>query len=504
MCGIVGFVTPRPGVETTKRNNFLFQGLLVDQLRGTGGTGVALVDREREISVYKRGLQGSDFINSEQADRASTALHSSLIAIGHNRAATIGSVKDKNAHPFHFKDKREIVLVHNGTLNNHYQISPTGFRHDVDSAHAAMALAASDDVGKTLRGIKGWFVFVWYDVKENTFNIARNNNRDIYYIRGKDDSMYFGSEYKMLDWLIDRNGIELAKDAKYGFPGEHEWYIWTMQDGILARKPKMVKIEPEKERFQYPARELPAPGQSFRRDNSTIVKEDVEKMGFDVDQGEWFMIDKWESYSGADENKPKEHKYGKVSGSIWNEKGDEVKAVINGVRLSQFEFFMYHFDKSGLPVFPIRVVDEWMGGIKKSYIVVDVDLPEVQDMVRKAKKEKGNVKGGDLKPQDTAETAKIVKEILKEAGKELELLPSDPKVSEKMLKGPGVLYLPEKSWKDYVAHGCGNCTEVPEPKDADTIEWIPGTTPAAFLCSKCADDGAARENAGVVAKGKVH
>ena len=109
MCGIVGVVSKAYSINNGKIFNQL---LIADQLRGTHGTGIFSVDNG-EVSVYKKGMNSSDFMQMNKYHQLTKS--DPEILIGHNRHATIGSHTDSNSHPFQHGN---IVGVHNGTLKN--------------------------------------------------------------------------------------------------------------------------------------------------------------------------------------------------------------------------------------------------------------------------------------------------------------------------------------------------------------------------------------------------
>jgi predicted glutamine amidotransferase len=495
MCGIVGFVANSPATDTHRRTNFLMQGLHCDALRGTGGTGIAIVDTDARVEVFKKALAGPDFLQTMVSDLATNKMGVTKIAIGHNRAATIGNIKDKNCHPFHYigeKTGREIVMVHNGTLNGYYNLVDNGFRHDVDSAYAAKALADSEDIQATLKKIKGWFVLIWWDGREKTFNIARNDNRDIYFIRGKDGSMYYGSEHKMVDWLIDRNGIELPKNSLYSYPREHEWLSWKFsKDGFLSDKYKLVDIKPAKEAA---VTVLPRNNDKFY-DN--IDDKELKELGFLKDEELYFLMKDFDPYMGATDTKEQYNQFGRLHGVVWNAKGDEYPATIHQVRKTQHLLFEKYFKDAGFTVFPVRSQLTYPPNAAKVItIICDMDLTAIAKDVREIR-----MKAGEGSAPDA--TVEAVKEVLVKAGKTpRKQLDLGKVVDPVMVMGAGGVFIPEELWKTKVFGGCGNCQHVPDPTEADKLAWINGGP--AFLCGACADNNEVRENASLPAKEKVH
>jgi glucosamine--fructose-6-phosphate aminotransferase (isomerizing) len=109
MCGIVGYIGPRPVLPV------LIDGLRRLEYRGYDSAGVALV---RNGSVDVRRSAGKlanleDVIRREPLD--------GVYGLGHTRWATHGRPTEENAHP-HRDCTGRIVVVHNGIIENYLQL----------------------------------------------------------------------------------------------------------------------------------------------------------------------------------------------------------------------------------------------------------------------------------------------------------------------------------------------------------------------------------------------
>ena len=105
MCGIVGYIGPRPAYP------ILIQGLKQLEYRGYDSAGVALMNSHME--VYKKKGKVSElesFVGS--SPMAATA------GMGHTRWATHGEPNDINAHP-HVSNNGHLVMIHNGIIENY-------------------------------------------------------------------------------------------------------------------------------------------------------------------------------------------------------------------------------------------------------------------------------------------------------------------------------------------------------------------------------------------------
>ncbi|MCH8983944.1 MAG: glutamine--fructose-6-phosphate transaminase (isomerizing) [Acidobacteria bacterium] len=106
MCGIVGYVGPRPVIDV------LVPGLAHLEYRGYDSAGIAL-NHGNSLSVLKRAGRIADLrllIDQESLDDA-------ISGIGHTRWATHGAPNSGNAHP-HVDCDRGVAVVHNGIIEN--------------------------------------------------------------------------------------------------------------------------------------------------------------------------------------------------------------------------------------------------------------------------------------------------------------------------------------------------------------------------------------------------
>ena len=107
MCGIVGYVGPRPAAE------FLLAGLRRLEYRGYDSSGIVTITPQKRFAVVKA---------AGRLDKLTARLAESPvighIGLGHTRWATHGAATDENAHP-HLGGNDVVAIVHNGVIENY-------------------------------------------------------------------------------------------------------------------------------------------------------------------------------------------------------------------------------------------------------------------------------------------------------------------------------------------------------------------------------------------------
>ena len=107
MCGIVGYVGMREAYP------ILIKGLKRLEYRGYDSAGVAIINNNQNLNVYKAKGKVSEleaYISDKDV--------SGTIGIAHTRWATHGEPCKENAHP-HYSSSENIALIHNGIIENY-------------------------------------------------------------------------------------------------------------------------------------------------------------------------------------------------------------------------------------------------------------------------------------------------------------------------------------------------------------------------------------------------
>ncbi len=201
MCGIVGVF----GNVTLKHEAIFKQMLIVDQLRGAHSTGAFSVPRHL-VGVKSAKVVGTPdvLIDTKGFEQVMSGVHRAII--GHNRFATQGAVNRNNAHPFEFEN---LIGVHNGSLKNYTKLEGYA-QHPVDS-WVLYNHIHEKGLKDALENTDGAMALVWWDKKENELNIYRNSERTLFYGQTSDGVVIVGSEFGMIDWISDRNDVELTE-----------------------------------------------------------------------------------------------------------------------------------------------------------------------------------------------------------------------------------------------------------------------------------------------------
>ncbi|QLD12330.1 glutamine--fructose-6-phosphate transaminase (isomerizing) [Microbacterium oleivorans] len=150
MCGIIGYVGPRPSQD------ILISGLARLEYRGYDSAGIAVIDGEGVLGTRKRAGK----LQVLRDDLAAHPLADGTTGIGHTRWATHGGPTDLNAHP-HLADDDKLAVIHNGIIENFAELKSElvaeghTFRSETDTEVAAVLLgreyAATGDLVQAFR-----------------------------------------------------------------------------------------------------------------------------------------------------------------------------------------------------------------------------------------------------------------------------------------------------------------------------------------------------------------
>lgn len=216
MCGIVGyFANSRSGMWSGDIST-VRDLVAADTVRGDDGTGLFFVKKDTKSSelecwYHKKPVTGPELLTTSQEWKS--MLDGSRFVVAHNRAATIGSVTEDNTHPFTYGT---VTGVHNGTVRSwKHTFASHVDKAEMDSQAVFEALSKvqpdQKSVAKLLATIdSGAYSLVWWDGRIEKLRFARNSQRPMHFVL-TNGGFFFGSELRMLEWVLDRNGKKMLK-----------------------------------------------------------------------------------------------------------------------------------------------------------------------------------------------------------------------------------------------------------------------------------------------------
>ena len=213
MCGIVGYVGPRDGLEV------VLDGLRLLEYRGYDSAGIAVIDRNGTLQVAKKAGRIEN-LEKELAGRPV----SGRTGIGHTRWATHGAPNDRNAHP-HTDRSGRIAVVHNGIIENHGELRAALEAEGVEFASETDTEVVAHLVARTLRAepgslgdavravcneLAGAFTLVVLDKDQPDVVVGARRNSPLVLGVGKGE-MFLGSDVAAFIEFT-REAVELGQD----------------------------------------------------------------------------------------------------------------------------------------------------------------------------------------------------------------------------------------------------------------------------------------------------
>ena len=220
MCGIVGVVGNSNAVD------ILIQGLEKLEYRGYDSAGIYVTDAPDKGCLVKSVGRIADLRAKISSDvKGSTG-------IGHTRWATHGQATEDNAHP-HTSETGRFVLVHNGVIENYFQIKEEylqghKFKGQTDTEIAVHligkfvdedGLSVLEALKKSLHIIQGSYAFALVDSQApDTIYVAKNKSPLLIgvgegYNMVCSDAMAMIRETSQFMEIHDKELVVLTKDA---------------------------------------------------------------------------------------------------------------------------------------------------------------------------------------------------------------------------------------------------------------------------------------------------
>ncbi len=197
MCGIVGYLGKDAAYP------ILIKGLKRLEYRGYDSAGVALVNEDGTLNVYKTKGKVAD-LESFCSDKNITG----SVGIAHTRWATHGEPSSVNAHP-HFSSSKNLAIIHNGIIENYASIKKNliakgvTFKSDTDT-EVLVQLIEYIQVKKNvdlltavqvaLHQVIGAYAIALLDKREPNQIIAARKQSPLVVGIGKEGDFYLGSD----------------------------------------------------------------------------------------------------------------------------------------------------------------------------------------------------------------------------------------------------------------------------------------------------------------------
>src|SRR6187399_327810 len=241
MCGIVGYVGPKPVVPV------LLEGLRKLEYRGYDSAGVAVV-QDGAIDIRR---SAGKLINLENAinDKPLAGLY----GLGHTRWATHGRPTEENAHP-HRDGSGRIVVVHNGIIENYLEIKRElvaeghKFKSETDTevvAHLVEKEWKNDGlenaVLRAMKRVRGLFALVLMSADDPEKLVTVRNGPPI--VVGIGDGEYFvASDVPAI--LNHTRNVVFLDDREMAVVTAKGVTFMTLDGKTVERKPTRVTWDP--------------------------------------------------------------------------------------------------------------------------------------------------------------------------------------------------------------------------------------------------------------------
>ena len=241
MCGIIGYIGPKPVVAV------ILDGLRRLEYRGYDSAGVAVV-HDGEISVRR---SAGKLVNLENSIRDKPLAGD--YGLGHTRWATHGRPTEENAHP-HRDGSGRIVVVHNGIIENYLEIKREliaeghKFESETDTevvAHLVQKEWKDDGLeGAVLRAmqrVRGLFALVLLSADDPQKLVTVRNGPPI--VVGIGEGEYFvASDVPAI--LSHTRDVVFMEDREMAVLSPSGVVFKTLDGTVVQRKPTRVTWDP--------------------------------------------------------------------------------------------------------------------------------------------------------------------------------------------------------------------------------------------------------------------
>lgn len=214
------------GTITAKEEQAFKTLLMLGQFRGTDSTGAAAIGRTTSDQPILAKMPGEPWWLMDTTKFKKLMKNTNKVIIGHNRLATKGEKTASNAHPFVFDN---IFGAHNGTV---YNISNLGNANDFGTDSECLLYNIDRDGIETvipkLPKHDAW-ALTWYDQRDNTINMLRNQERPLFWAYNKErTALFWASEVEMIAMALQYAKIDRTDNPRSTFLTENLWHKWEI------------------------------------------------------------------------------------------------------------------------------------------------------------------------------------------------------------------------------------------------------------------------------------
>ena len=210
--------------------------LIADTIRGDDSTGMCSLVGKKKLTIFKEPYDGVTFVYQRPfISNIEKNKGNHKFLLGHNRAATVGSIDKDSAHPFLFSG---LCGVHNGTIYDFGKWENKDLdmhNYKVDSQQLYY-LINKYGLKETLDEVNGAYALSYYDIKNKSMNFVRNSERPLWFAHTH-EGMFWASERDMLEWILRRNRIY---SGTYEMLPEHTLWSFDVDDTKTRRELKDV------------------------------------------------------------------------------------------------------------------------------------------------------------------------------------------------------------------------------------------------------------------------
>lgn len=244
MCGICGVMSNKMGLPEVMK----FKDLMVlAQLRGDDGSGALAVTHKHpttqsEVRVRRTTWSSGHLVTTSDFDELVKG--DTDILIGHARQPTRGGTKLEMVHPHR---AGQVYLVHNGTMT--YIDDKAVGTNESDSKMIARSIEANG-IQEFVNKAFGAFCLVWVDLRDQSLNFLRNDQRPLSFCEEKVTSISQG--YRTLYWASEMLMLQMALGRYSGYSKErftfrilpvNEHWKFSLKPGHEIQPPEVTKVE---------------------------------------------------------------------------------------------------------------------------------------------------------------------------------------------------------------------------------------------------------------------